>query len=45
VAAYREAGGPAVEGFGRVMRAIMGKSAVDWLEAAEAGALSERGRI
>jgi len=45
VAAYREAGGPAVEGFGRVLRAIMGKSALDWLAAAEAAALSERGRI
>ena len=26
-AAFREAGGPAVEGFGRVMRAVMGPSA------------------
>jgi DNA-binding MarR family transcriptional regulator len=27
VAAYREAGGPAVEGFGRVMRGVMGSAA------------------
>jgi len=27
VAAYREAGGPAVEGFGRVLRALMGRPA------------------
>ena len=31
-AAYREAGGPAVEGFGQVMRAIMDPTARDYLD-------------
>ncbi len=31
-AAYRDAGGPAVEGFGRVMRAIMDPEARDYLD-------------
>jgi len=32
VAAYREAGGPAVEGFRRVMRAIIGRAGQAWLD-------------
>ena len=36
VAAYREAGGPAVEGFRRVMRGIMGPDARADIERAEA---------
>ena len=35
-AAYREAGGPAVEGFRRVMRGIMGPEARAYIERAEA---------
>ena len=34
VAAYREAGGPAVEGFGRVMRAVMDPSARAYMDRA-----------
>ena len=34
--AYREAGGPAVEGFGRVMRAIMDPAARDYLDRSRA---------
>lgn len=34
--AYRSAGGPAVEGFGRVMRGIMDQSARDYLDRKEA---------
>jgi DNA-binding MarR family transcriptional regulator len=33
LAAYREAGGPAVEGFGRVMRGVMGGAARNLLDA------------
>jgi DNA-binding MarR family transcriptional regulator len=36
MAAYREAGGPAVEGFRRVMRAVMGRAARSWLDETEA---------
>ncbi len=39
LAAYREAGGPAVEGFGQVLRALMsraGRSSLDELRAAQA---------
>jgi DNA-binding MarR family transcriptional regulator len=32
LAAYREAGGPAVEGFGRVMRGVMGSAARNLLD-------------
>jgi hypothetical protein len=32
VAAYREAGGPAVEGFRRVMRAIIGRPGQGYLD-------------
>ncbi len=35
--AYREAGGPAVEGFGRVMRAVMDPAARAYLDKARAG--------
>lgn len=48
-AAYREAGGPAVDGFRRVMRGIMDEAARAYVERAEAagrerGAPPERGR-
>ena len=36
-AAYREAGGPAVEGFGRVMRAIMDPAARAYLDRSRGG--------
>ena len=36
-AAYREAGGPAVEGFGRVMRAIMNPAARAYIDKTRAG--------
>ena len=36
-AAYREAGGPAVEGFGRVMRAIMDPAARSYIDRSRNG--------
>ncbi len=44
VAAYREAGGPAVEGFRRVMRGIMDEQARNYLDHAEAAAREPRAR-
>jgi DNA-binding MarR family transcriptional regulator len=41
-AAYREAGGTAVDGFRRVMRAIMGQDARDYLDRAERDGRSPR---
>lgn len=35
--AYRDAGGPAVEGFRRVLRALIGRDGQLWLDAAEGG--------
>jgi DNA-binding MarR family transcriptional regulator len=40
--AYREAGGPAVDGFRRVLRAIMGRDAQIWLD--ESGAAGTKRR-
>ena len=46
LSAYREAGGPAVEGFRRVMRGVMGHSARTMLDAiAEPAAPPVRGRM
>jgi DNA-binding MarR family transcriptional regulator len=44
VNAYREAGGPAVEGFRRVMRGIMDEQARAYLDHAEAAAREPRAR-
>ena len=37
LAAYRDAGGPAVDGFRRVLRAIIGKDGQAWLDETEGG--------
>ncbi|HUC17244.1 MAG TPA: MarR family transcriptional regulator [Acetobacteraceae bacterium] len=44
VAAYREAGGPAVEGFRRVMRGIMNELARTYMDGAEQAAREPRAR-
>jgi DNA-binding MarR family transcriptional regulator len=43
-AAYRDAGGPAVEGFRRVMRGIMNEAARAYMDRAEATAHDDRPR-
>jgi DNA-binding MarR family transcriptional regulator len=45
LAAYREAGGPAVDGFRRVLRAIMGRQAGAWLDETEAATRTARASI
>jgi DNA-binding MarR family transcriptional regulator len=45
VAAYREAGGPAVEGFRRVMRGIMDEAARTFMDRAEAAGNPVRPRV
>jgi DNA-binding MarR family transcriptional regulator len=45
VAAYRDAGGPSVEGFRRVMRGIMDETARTYIDRAEAAANPNRARI
>jgi DNA-binding MarR family transcriptional regulator len=43
VAAYRQAGGPAVEGFRRVLRGIMSRAARSYIDAQEGESRQERG--
>ncbi len=45
LAAYREAGGPAVEGFRQVMRALMGRAARSYLDETEAAPGPQRASV
>jgi DNA-binding MarR family transcriptional regulator len=45
IAAYRAAGGPAVEGFSRVLRAIMGRDAQSYLDGTDALSPETRARL
>jgi DNA-binding MarR family transcriptional regulator len=45
LAAYREAGGPAVEGFRRVLRALLAPPGRAWLEAVENPVPARRGSV
>ena len=45
LAAYREAGGPAVEGFGRVLRALMGRAGQATMQEIQARPPSARTRL
>ncbi len=45
LAAYREAGGPAVEGFRRVLRALIGPEGQAWLDESDSGKPARRASV
>ena len=45
LAAYRDAGGPAVDGFRRVLRALIGPDGQAWLDESEGGKTARRASV